>query len=68
MLPGGLRAGSRPRHSLRRQFTSSRYAAVGNSFWAKLLFDWWTMILPVWPIASDWLRYFEIVERSAVLQ
>lgn len=28
------------------QFRISRYAAVGDSVWAKLLFDWWSGIRP----------------------
>ncbi|MCQ4334228.1 STAS/SEC14 domain-containing protein [Natronomonas sp. F2-12] len=50
------------------QFTISRYVAVGDSIWAKLLFDWWNMIRPVWPAAPGEMRYFEIDNRDAALQ
>lgn len=50
------------------QFTISRYAAVGDSVWAKLLFEWWKIIRPVWPVAPDQMRYFEIEEQSTALQ
>ncbi|MFC4986766.1 STAS/SEC14 domain-containing protein [Saliphagus infecundisoli] len=50
------------------QFTISRYAAVGDSVWAKLLFDWWKIIRPIWPVAPDQMRYFETEEQSTALQ
>ncbi|WP_114579602.1 STAS/SEC14 domain-containing protein [Saliphagus sp. LR7] len=50
------------------QFAISRYAAVGDSVWAKLLFEWWKIIRPVWPVAPDQMRYFEIEEQSTALR
>ncbi len=50
------------------QFTINRYAADGDSVWAKLLFDWWNMIRPVWPVAPDRMRYFEMTEQSTALR
>ncbi|MBX0297905.1 STAS/SEC14 domain-containing protein [Haloarcula nitratireducens] len=50
------------------QFTISRYAAVGDSVWAKLLFDWWEIIRPVWPVAPNRMRYFEMSAFSDALQ
>ena len=50
------------------QFTISRYAAVGDSVWAKRLFDWWKIIRPVWPVAPDRMRYFGMSERSDALR
>ncbi|MBX0297968.1 STAS/SEC14 domain-containing protein [Haloarcula nitratireducens] len=48
-------------------FNIGRYAAVGDSTWAKLLFDWWRAIRPIWPVAPDKMRYFEIKERERAL-
>lgn len=48
--------------------TIDRYAAVGDSLWAKLLFDWWRAIRPIWPIAPDQMRYFDTTERTSALQ
>jgi len=50
------------------QFTISRYAAVGDSMWAKLLFDWWKSIRPIWPVAPGRMRYFEMVDRPEALE
>jgi len=49
-------------------FSISRYAAGGDTMWAKLLFDWWWIVRPVWPVAPDTMRYFDQTERTAALQ
>jgi hypothetical protein len=48
-------------------FDIDRYAAVGDSRWAKLLFDWWRVIRPIWPVAPDEMRYFDSTERERAL-
>ena len=48
-------------------FDIDRYAAVGNSRWAKLLFDWWRVVRPIWPVAPDEMRYFDSTERERAL-
>ena len=48
-------------------FDIDRYAAVGNSRWAKLLFDWWRVVRPIWPVAPDEMRYFDSIERERAL-
>ena len=42
------------------EFDIGRYAAVGDSKWAKLLFDWWRVIRPIWPVAPEEMQYFEL--------
>ncbi|MWG35370.1 STAS/SEC14 domain-containing protein [Halomarina oriensis] len=46
-------------------FTISRYAAIGDSPWAKLLFVLWRAIRPVWPVAPDEMRYFSLDAEAA---
>jgi len=48
-------------------FDIGRYAAVGDSRWAKLLYHQWRAITPVWPVASDEMRYYEPQERRRAL-
>lgn len=54
------------RHGLK--FTVCRYAAVGDSLWAKLLFELWRAIRPVWPVAPDEMRYFSLAEGAGALE
>lgn len=49
-------------------FTIERYAAVGNTGWSKLLFDWWRIIRPIWPVAPEQMRYFDMENRSEALR
>ena len=46
-------------------FDIGRYAAVGDSVWARGLFDCWRAIAPVWPVSPDEMRYFGPAEREA---
>ena len=46
-------------------FSIARYTAVGDSVWAKLLFEWWRAIRPVWPVDPDRMRYFDIADRAS---
>lgn len=46
-------------------FSIDRDAAVGDSVWARLLFEWWRAIRPVWPVAPDRMRYFDIADRTS---
>ncbi|WP_262174555.1 STAS/SEC14 domain-containing protein [Haloarcula laminariae] len=48
-------------------FNIDRYAAVGDSIWAELLFDLWDTIQPIWPVAPNTMRYFEMEEKDAAL-
>ncbi|WP_221886757.1 SpoIIAA family protein [Halonotius terrestris] len=48
-------------------FDIDRYAAVGDTRWAKLLFDWWYAIRPIWPVAPNEMRYFEVKKREQAL-
>lgn len=48
-------------------FDIGRYAAVGDSRWAKLLYHQWRAIAPVWPVAPDEMRYYELEERRRAL-
>ena len=48
-------------------FDIGRYAAVGDSRWAKLLYHQWRAIAPVWPVAPDEMRYYELQERRRAL-
>jgi len=45
------------------EFDLGRYAAVGDSRWAKLLYHQWRAIAPVWPVTPDEMRYYELQER-----
>lgn len=45
-------------------FDIGRYAAVGDSMWAKLLFDCWKAICPAWPVAPEEMRYYNTAERD----
>ncbi|WP_134670474.1 SpoIIAA family protein [Halorussus marinus] len=49
------------------EFDIGRYAAVGDSHWAKLLYQQWRAIAPVWPVAPDEMRYYELSERTRAL-
>ncbi|MBO4247963.1 STAS/SEC14 domain-containing protein [Halomicrobium sp. IBSBa] len=46
-------------------FDIGRYAAVGDSVWARGLFDCWRAIAPVWPVSPDEMQYFGPAEREA---
>lgn len=48
-------------------FDIGRYAAVGDTHWAKLLYYQWRAITPVWPVAPDEMRYYELSERARAL-
>lgn len=49
------------------QFDIGRYAAVGDSRWAKLLYDQWRLIAPVWPVAPNEMRYYDQSDRNRAL-
>lgn len=49
------------------QFDIGRYAAVGDSQWAKLLYHQWRAIAPVWPVAPDEMRYYKSSNRERAL-
>ncbi len=49
------------------KFDIGRYAAVGDSRWAKLLYHQWRAIAPVWPVAPDEMRYYELSNRTRAL-
>jgi len=48
-------------------FDIGRYAAVGDSRWATLLYHQWRAIAPVWPVAPSEMRYYELQERRRAL-
>lgn len=48
-------------------FDVGRYAAVGDSRWARLLYDQWRAIAPIWPVAPDEMRYYEPSDRGRAL-
>lgn len=48
-------------------FDIRQYAAVGDSAWAKLLYYQWRGIRPVWPVAPDDMRYFQLENRTQTL-
>lgn len=50
------------------KFTVSHYACVGDSIWAKLLYYQWKAIRPVWPVAPDHMRYFNLEHRASALR
>ena len=49
------------------EFDINRYAAVGDSVWAKLLFDWWRAIRPIWPVAPAQMDYFDVEDSEVAL-
>lgn len=49
------------------QFDIGRYAAVGDSQWAKLLYHQWRAIAPVWPVAPNEMRYYKSSNRERAL-
>lgn len=49
------------------EFNVGRYAAVGDSRWAKLLYHQWRAVSPVWPVAPDEMHYYELSERDRAL-
>lgn len=49
-------------------FDIGRYAAVGDSRWAKRLFHQWRVITPVWPVAPDEMHYYDWSERERALR
>lgn len=48
-------------------FTIDRYAAVGDSVWAKVLFHQWKVIAPIWPVAPNEMRYYTLDDRDHAL-
>lgn len=50
------------------EFDIDRYATVGDNRWGKLLFEWWRVIRPVWPVAPNEMRYFSSDDRMAALE
>ena len=50
------------------KFDIGRYAAVGDSRWAALLYHQWRVIAPVWPVAPDEMRYYDPPERDRALE
>lgn len=50
-----------------QSFNIGRYAAVGSSRWAKMLYCQWRAIAPVWPVAPDEMRYYERSKRARAL-
>ncbi|WP_436908008.1 STAS/SEC14 domain-containing protein [Halosimplex marinum] len=59
--------GIRPDLRTGPKFEIDRYAAVGDSRWAKLLYHQWRAIAPVWPVAPAEMRYYELPERKRAL-
>jgi len=49
-------------------FDIQRYAAVGDNGWARLLYELWKLIRPVWPVAPKEMRYFDIDDREEALR
>lgn len=49
-------------------FEIGRYAAVGDTLWAKALYDQWRAIAPIWPVSPEEMRYFEMTERNAAIE
>jgi|GEM_PF-1642098 len=50
------------------KFDIGRYAAVGDSGWAKLLYHQWRAIAPVWPVAPAEMQYYELAKRDRALK
>ena len=48
-------------------FDIGRYAAVGNSCWAKFLYYQWQAIAPVWPVSPNEMRYYDMAEQNAAI-
>ena len=48
-------------------FDIERYAAVGDSVWAKALYYQWKAIAPVWPVSPNEMRYYEPGNRKHAL-
>ena len=49
------------------EFDIDRYVAVGDSRWARLLYNQWRAIAPVWPVAPNEMRFYELSERDRAL-
>lgn len=49
-------------------FDIDRYAAVGDSGWAKGLYYLWKAVAPVWPVSPEEMRYFGFDERERALE
>ncbi|WP_092903489.1 SpoIIAA family protein [Halostagnicola kamekurae] len=49
------------------KFDIGRYATVGDSRWAKLLYYQWRAIAPVWPVSPDEMRYYGLSKRDYAL-
>ena len=48
-------------------FDIGRYAAVGNSRWAKVLYHQWRAITPIWPVSPTEMRYYKLSERNVAI-
>ena len=48
-------------------FDIERYAAVGDSVWAKRLYYQWKAIAPMWPVSPDEMRYYDPSDRKRAL-
>ena len=49
------------------EFDINRYVAVGDSVWAKLLFDWWRAIRRIWPVAPAQMGYFDVEDSEVAI-
>lgn len=50
------------------KFDIERYAAVGDSRWAELLYHQWRAIAPIWPVAPNEMRYYGRPDRDRALE
>ncbi|RLM91175.1 STAS/SEC14 domain-containing protein [Haloarcula sp. Atlit-7R] len=50
------------------EFAIKRYAAVGDNVWARLLYELWKVIRPLWPVAPTEMRYFDVDDRDEALR
>jgi hypothetical protein len=48
-------------------FDIERYAAVGDSVWAKVLYYQWKVTAPIWPVGPDEMRYYDLDDRTRAL-
>ena len=49
------------------EFNINRYVVVGDSVWAKLLFEWWCAIRRIWPAAPTQMGYFDVEDSEVAL-
>lgn len=50
------------------EFNIDRYAAVGDSYWIKLLYYQWKVVAPVWPVDPNEMRLYPTTERQNALE